>query len=307
MFPNNLNENDINLAISDKNSSIPTKKLTGLEKFINFLSKTFLKKNLKKIWASKERIKDIKSDDYFDSIFMICPDFLINEDLKYITDKTKNSIVYFWDSFDNIPRYERTLPFFKTKYSFERKDVLKYNLNFLTNFYHNSGHSKSTEIDLFFIGTYDIRFPVIKKILEVVKSKHKTSKIILQCDKQNVINENTDSEIMFIQKSIPVEETEKIFSHSKIILDVQKTVQQGLTFRVFEAMGFRKKLITTNTDIINYDFYNPNNIFVWTEDSTDIPDAFFEKEYEELPEGLFKKYSLENWLNTIFSTKNSSK
>jgi hypothetical protein len=36
-FPNNLNENEINLAISDKNSNIPTKKLIGLEKQIIFL------------------------------------------------------------------------------------------------------------------------------------------------------------------------------------------------------------------------------------------------------------------------------
>ena len=36
MFPNNLNENDITLDISDKNSNIPTKKLIGLEKLINF-------------------------------------------------------------------------------------------------------------------------------------------------------------------------------------------------------------------------------------------------------------------------------
>ena len=71
-----------------------------------------------------------------------------------------------------------------------------------------------------------------------------------------------------------------------------------------ESHRFRKKLITTNTDIVNYDFYNPNNIFVWTEDCKDIPDAFFETDYEELPEEIFKKYSLENWLNTIFGSKN---
>ncbi len=37
ILPNNLKENDIILDISDKNSNIPTKKLIGLEKFINFL------------------------------------------------------------------------------------------------------------------------------------------------------------------------------------------------------------------------------------------------------------------------------
>lgn len=274
------------------------------EKVINFLSKTFLKKNLKKIWASNERIENIKPEDYFDYVFTICPDFLTNEDLKYVTDKTKNSIVYFWDSFDNIHRYERTLPFFKTKFSFERKDVLKYNLKFLTNFYHNTSKTASTEIDVFFIGTFDNRFQVIKEILSAIKLKNKISKIILKCDNQKVIDENEGMGITFIQKVIPIDETEKIYSNSKIILDVQKTVQKGLTFRVFEAIGFRKKLITTNTDIVNYDFYNPNNIFVWTEGSKDIPDAFFETDYEELPEEIFKKYSLENWLNTIFGIKN---
>ena len=273
------------------------------EKVVNFSSKTFLRKNLKKKWASNERIKKIKKSDYFDYIFMICPDFLINKDLEYITSKTQNPIVYFWDSFDNIPRYERTLPFFKNKYSFERKDVLKYDLTFLTNFYYNTGDTKSTEIDLFFIGTYDFRFSVIMKILNSVKLKNKTSKIIILCDNHKIIDQNKDTDIIFIRKSIPVNETEKLFSNSKIILDVQKDIQQGLTFRVFEAMGFRKKLITTNTDIVNYDFYNPNNIFVWTEDSTEIPDAFFETDYEELPEALFKKYSIENWLNTIFKIK----
>jgi hypothetical protein len=36
MFPNNLNENDIILAISDIDSNIPIKKLSGFEKFKNF-------------------------------------------------------------------------------------------------------------------------------------------------------------------------------------------------------------------------------------------------------------------------------
>ena len=96
------------------------------QKLQNFLAKTFLKKNLKKIWASKERVSTIAENDSFDFLFIICPDFLLNEELKYVTERAKKSIVYYWDSFDNITRYERTLPFFDKKYSFEPKDVERF-------------------------------------------------------------------------------------------------------------------------------------------------------------------------------------
>ncbi|HEY0091450.1 MAG TPA: lipopolysaccharide core biosynthesis protein rfaS, partial [Flavobacterium sp.] len=70
--------------------------------------------------------------------------------------------------------------------------------------------------------------------------------------------------------------------------------------RVFEAMGLGKKLITTNPDIVNYDFYNPNNIFVWEESTNEIPEYFLNTPYEELPENIYRKYSQENWVKTIF-------
>ena len=42
----------------------------SFQKIQNFLAKTFLRKNLKKIWASKERISTIAHDDYFDYLFV---------------------------------------------------------------------------------------------------------------------------------------------------------------------------------------------------------------------------------------------
>ena len=60
------------------------------------------------------------------------------------------------------------------------------------------------------------------------------------------------------------------------------------------------KLITTNKDIKNYDFYNPNNIFVWDENTKEIPDSFFELQYQELPKEIFEKYSLKTWIKTVF-------
>jgi hypothetical protein len=270
------------------------------QKIKNFIAKTFFKKNLKKIWASKERVSSIKEDDYFDYLFVICPDFLLNNELKYITERAKKSIVYYWDSFDNIPRYERTLPFFDTHYSFEPKDVKKYNLNFLTNFYYNTSRNNIPTNDLFFIGTFDERFEIIQKVLKSITKLGKSAQIILQSKNDKIIEKHQNKAITFIKKPITFTESEKIYNNSKIILDVQKKIQKGLTFRVFEAIGKRKKLITTNEDILNYDFYNSNNIFIWKEDTIEIPSTFFETSYEEIPIEIFYKYSISSWVKTIF-------
>lgn len=268
------------------------------EKVLNFFSKTFFKKNLKKIWASKDCISSIKSNDNFDFVLVISPDYLRNEELEYVTSKAKKSVVYYWDSFDNIPRYERTLPFFKKKYSFEPKDAKKYNLSFLTNFYYKEETNYKTDYDVFFIGALDTR---ISQLLEIVNQvKDKESKIIIQSRNKSKLKKFENKGLMLIEKPITFEESQNYFKNSKIIIDIQKTIQSGLTFRVFDAMSHRKKLITTNKDIINYDFYNPNNILVWDENTQKIPNDFFELPYQELPKEIFEKYSIKTWVKTVF-------
>jgi hypothetical protein len=66
-------------------------------------------------------------------------------------------------------------------------------------------------------------------------------------------------------------------------------------------MGLQKKLITTNSDIKNYDFYNPNNILIIDIKRPEIPKAFFENEYEKLPEDIYNKYTLSGWIKNVFS------
>lgn len=62
--------------------------------------------------------------------------------------------------------------------------------------------------------------------------------------------------------------------------------------------GCKRKLVTTNSDIKNYDFYNENNILIYSE-SIDLDSPFFKNEYEELPDEIYEKYSLKNWLITM--------
>lgn len=98
---------------------------------------------------------------------------------------------------------------------------------------------------------------------------------------------------------IPREKALGKMKDSTIMIDIQRPEQVGLTFRVFESLGYRKKLITTNKDVVNYDFYNPNNILVLDPENIKIPESFLESEYQEVPEEIFNKYQIKNWVKKI--------
>ena len=50
---------------------------------------------------------------------------------------------------------------------------------------------------------------------------------------------------------------DEIVTNSKCVLDSAQANQNGLTIRVIEMLGAKKKIITTNEDVVNYDFYRP--------------------------------------------------
>jgi len=66
-------------------------------------------------------------------------------------------------------------------------------------------------------------------------------------------------------------------------------------------MALEKKIIADNENIKNYDFYNPNNILILNEDFSNIDKSFFETDYEKLTDEIYYKYTLDNWVNTVFS------
>ncbi|MTD01286.1 hypothetical protein GKS16_03215 [Streptococcus uberis] len=66
--------------------------------------------------------------------------------------------------------------------------------------------------------------------------------------------------------------------------------------RTIEMLGMNKKIITTNSDIKNYDFYHPNNISIINRDSIEIDPNFLNSEYEPIDKEVYDKYSLKNWI-----------
>lgn len=107
------------------------------------------------------------------------------------------------------------------------------------------------------------------------------------------------------QKQLNYEEYLQMVSQSRAILDISNPGQDGLTMRVMEALFFHKKLITTNEDIVNYDFYRPENICVLNILNINIPEEFFKIDYIDIPEETLNGYDMDSWVDK-FKEKNGN-
>ena len=154
---------------------------------------------------------------------------------------------------------------------------------------------QSIDYQIFNISSKDNRSPIISKITTILKKKNINYKVIVF----DTENKDSDPNIEYTTKHIPLSEVNNYINNAQVLLDINRKGQKGLTFRVFESLGLEKKLITTNSDIINYDFYNPNNILIIDEKNPNIPIDFFNNDYQKIPEAILKKYTIEGWINQV--------
>lgn len=274
---------------------------TPFHKVYNFFSKHILNRNLKNLYYGKEIIKQLKQNEQIqDAILTIKGDFIDPKSIIEFKKYTKKSIGYFNDNSFRCPKIARVFKYFDEAYSFEKEDCEKFGLKFMPNWIYNSDTASNTEnsfdFDVFNISSVDRRLPILTGVAKELKAKNINFKFLI-FDKKH---EPTTDNISYINQQIPLTEVNNYIHRSKVLLDINRIGQSGLTFRVFESLGLEKKLITTNPDIKNYDFYNPNNILIIDEKNPVIPKGFFENEYEKIPDSILNKYTIEGWIeNTI--------
>lgn len=266
-------------------------------KIFNFFTKNLKIVNLKHVHYNNIILNELKNIDFIDTSIYIKADFLAKKTINAINKKSGKSVLIISDSINRYPKTKNILSLFDKVFSFEKKDCKKYHLRFKTNFIYKTTEEKTDNYiyKVFNISSYDNRFPIIRKIAKALYDLKVNSKIIIFTSK-----ENKEPYIEFSKKPLSIDEINDFLDKSEIMLDVSRNVQQGLSFRVFESLGLKKKLITTNTDIVNYDFYNPENILV-IEDISNIiiSETFLNKPYQEVPKDILHKYLIENWVEDL--------
>lgn len=210
---------------------------------------------------------------------------------RYIHSKKPSMRIIYW--YWN-PVNEETLPQLTKDdhiecWSFDENDCQKYHMNKNVQYYYDQ--SENTEnstvgCDVYFVGHDKGRKNKIQEMKESCIAKGLSVSL-------NIVEEN--------QKQIPYCDVQKHIKKSKAILEVTQDGQVGCTLRAMEALFFRKKLITNNFNIINEDFYNKNNVFIYGKDNKEKLCEFVNKPYDIKSDKYRNKHTIEAWLENFFS------
>lgn len=227
----------------------------------------------------KKRIKKCHTIILFDN--GMYPDII-----RYIRRKNKNCkiIFYYWNFINDYNKsylYDKNID---EIWSFDLKDCEKYNLRYNPQLYSKNVpvNNKDEKTQIIFLGRDKGRK---KQILDLQS----------ECHQMNI---STDFHIIENEKYlINYEDYLKMLKDSNTILDIIDNSHTGMTLRCMESLFLEKKLITNNLDIINYDFYDKNNIFVIGKDDLSNLKDFLTTPYKKVKEKIVNYYDYESWLN----------
>jgi hypothetical protein len=261
------------------------------------------------ISRNKNILNSLKWDKY-DHIVIIKGDLLTEEFILKLKNlmPTSNLVMYQWDSIESY-NYLHRLKYFNAVFSFDYADCKKYDqINYLPLFYSDEFEQIASikdinyEFDLFFLGiNHSIR---VIKLLEMIDFCEEnelyysfnlktsiTEKIKLVLKSKKKIN-------CFFQP-LKYDDFSDKYIKSKAIVDITDPNQTGLPIRIIEAVGANKKIITTNYNVVNEDFYDPKMIFIWGKDNPEKLVHFLNQKHEKKD---FEKYSVKSFVLKLISS-----
>lgn len=282
--------------------------------FSTLFKNSFIKKIIKKILKEKVKkryfkniLKKEKLQEY-EFCFVIKGDEIPEWFLQNLKSKKIKLVNYQWDDIERFPKIKDLIKYYDKFYTYSLNDSKEYQVEYLPFFYSDDISADLKKNKLVYIGTYrKERNFLLKEIYQ------KINDLNLECDFKIFINiivylkeflflKKKNS--FFIFKRIEYEKTINIFSEAKAVIEILNKNQKTSTTRSIEAIGFKTKIITTYGNIVNYDFYHPNNYYI-LDDKNDINILHLKKwlkePFVEPPKKIKEKYFLDNWIKIILN------
>lgn len=217
-----------------------------------------------------------------------------------------------WDALRNCQRFGRCCDLFDEVYSFEPDDCEKFGLRLRPLFYLDEYTNLPLEpeggfdYDACFVGSVHqpSKFEAVRGIcdeleaqgLRVFRYFFMPSKSVELLRKSA---HHAYRRVRFERSPLPAARVAKVYAASKAIIDSPQAGQKGLTIRTLEAVGARRKLITTNHEVLRYDFSRYGDVAVWGGSSGNIASEFFTRSYRELPLDIYESYSIDSFAATL--------
>lgn len=254
-------------------------------------------------------IKKAQSNRY-DFFFVIrggCLNPSVLQQLR-ILQPTCKFLMYQWDSVRQN-NYLNNIEFFDSIKTFDSDDSNVYGLEYLPLYYGKSFANLNTEvtdIDMAFFGAYHSdRLKLIRYFHEYFETRGKVFFSHLYITKSALLRRLLSGEILF--SDIKFFKTYKasfnyiqeIYGRTIAVLDIELSIQSGLSMRTFEVLGANKRLVTTNANVMKEDFYRNETIFVFDRTSPMLNDDFFK--LDQPVDNDFSEYEIGNWLSRVFA------
>jgi hypothetical protein len=221
-----------------------------------------------------------------------------------------------WDSFKNKKsNIEDILPLFDERFSFDKQDcatskeTVVYRPLFFLNDYAAISESANRRYDLLFIGTiHSDRHRILMKFRNICAA-NKLSYFYYMFMPTQLLYYYRSLRDSTIRKAgpgafhyLPLGKARvlELMEQSNVVLDIEHPKQTGLTIRTIEVMGARRKLLTTNANVVNYDFYHPQNICVIDRNNIQIDVNFLKSPVVKTDDTIYWRYSIDGWLRDIF-------
>lgn len=281
------------------------------QRVFNFFRKTFLgdkryKVNLRISDFEESILKKIDLiEGKADYALLIRPDIYSEKVLLKLKNKVDLLIAYQWDGLNRFPAVFPIINYFDRFFVFDSGDLnyREKELMYVTNFYFDFpeilNNSERQEDVLYFVFTYaPKRLKELNAFLDKISSINIKKKFLMFIDDKKISGLNNEI-YTCISESITYEENIKNVKKASILLEFNNKIHNGLSFRVFEALCFEKKLITSNIMVKYFDFYHPQNIFILGEDDEQNLSKFMRSDYIKIDEKIKQKYSFKNWINFV--------
>lgn len=255
----------------------------------------------------------------YDFLLVISPETLGTSFVRELKAINQNviSILYMWDSFSNKANARKLLPYFDNVISFDPGDkLINSNIKFIPLFFNNdfnASYNKLNHEQLYsvaFVGTvHSDRVKLVKQIMKQFEEQGVKTFSFYYCPSKllfilkKIFTKEYDfisySEVSF--KAMSKSEIKTVFLQTNAVIDIQHPAQKGLTIRSLETLGLEKKLITTNSDVRSYDFFDERNILVIDRVNPQIPDNFISMRYAPPSRECRSQYSLRSWIYSVLN------